>query len=387
MSLTNHITTAAQVRDAVEALAPTISARAAETEASRRVPTDLLEGLIKTGCFRLLLPASHGGVEADVPSAIRVIETLARADASVAWIVMIGGASWNDLTGLPRETFDAVFANGPDTIIAGAIAPTGVITPIGDGGYRVTGRWAFVSGCQHAKWLFVDCLEGFADGTPEMRIALLSPDQVVVEDTWTAFGLAGTASHHIRVDDVLVPAERTFSLQHGEPCVDATVAHISPPSLYSTCLAALALGIALGAIDDIVALAETKVPLLAGAPLATNPTFQLDLANADTELRAARALVYDSAESMWATAESGLELTLQQRARLRAGAVWATERAVSVVETAYRAGGGTAIYADCPLQRRLRDIHALTQHFLVRRDTLVTAGAVLAGQPVDVPVF
>jgi alkylation response protein AidB-like acyl-CoA dehydrogenase len=90
---------------------------------------------------------------------------------------------------------------------------------------------------------------------------------------------------------------------------------------------------------------------------------------------------------MWATAEAGLELTLQQRARLRAGAVWATDRALSVVETAYRAGGGTAIYAECPLQRRLRDIHALTQHFLVRRDTLVTAGAVLAGQPVDVPVF
>jgi alkylation response protein AidB-like acyl-CoA dehydrogenase len=124
MSLTNHITTAAQVRDAVEALAPTISARAAETEASRRLPADLLEELIKAGCFRLLLPASHGGVEADVPSAIRVIETLARADASVAWIVMIGGASWNDLTGLPRATFDAVFANGPDTIVAGAIAPT-----------------------------------------------------------------------------------------------------------------------------------------------------------------------------------------------------------------------------------------------------------------------
>jgi alkylation response protein AidB-like acyl-CoA dehydrogenase len=90
---------------------------------------------------------------------------------------------------------------------------------------------------------------------------------------------------------------------------------------------------------------------------------------------------------MWATAEAGLELTLEQRARLRAGAIWATDHALSVVETAYRAGGGTAIYAECALQRRLRDIHALTQHFLVRRDTLVTAGAVLAGQPVDVPVF
>ena len=387
MSLTNHLTTAAQVQQAVEALAPTISARAAETEASRRVPTDLLEELIRAGCFRLLVPASHGGIEADVPSALRIFETLGRSDASVAWIVMIGGASWIDLTGLPRATFDALYANGPDVIVAGAIAPTGVISPPGDGGYHVTGRWGFISGCEHATWLFFDCVEGFTDGAPDLRIALLSPDQVAIEDTWTAFGLSGTGSHHVGVDDVAVPAERTFSLQHAEPCVDATVAHISPPSLYSTCLTALALGIAEGALDDIVALSESKVPLLAGAPLATNPTFQFDLANADAELRAARSLTYESAELMWATAEAGLELTLQQRARLRAGAVWVTDRAVSVVETAYRAGGGTAIYAECPLQRRLRDIHALTQHFLVRRDTLVTAGAVLAGQPVDVPVF
>ena len=220
-----------------------------------------------------------------------------------------------------------------------------------------------------------------------MRIALLSPDQVVVEDTWTAFGLAGTASHHIRVDDVLVPAERTFSLQHGEPCVDATVAHISPPSLYSTCLAALALGIAQGALDDIVALSETKVPLLAGAPLATNPTFQLDLANADAELRAARAL------STSRRSRCGRPPRRASSSRWSNGRGCGPERSgppitpLSVVETAYRAGGGTAIYAECALQRRLRDIHALTQHFLVRRDTLVTAGAVLAGQPVDVPVF
>ena len=76
-----------------------------------------------------------------------------------------------------------------------------------------------------------------------------------------------------------------------------------------------------------------------------------------------------------------------ERARIRAAAVWATERAAAVVDMAYRSGGGTSLYADCPLQRRLRDIHALTQHFLVKRDTLTTAGAILAGQDVDVMVF
>ena len=90
---------------------------------------------------------------------------------------------------------------------------------------------------------------------------------------------------------------------------------------------------------------------------------------------------------MWATAVEGEPFTMRQRAQARAAAVWATTRAAAVVDTAYRSGGGTSIYADCPLQRRLRDVHTLTQHFLVRRDTMTTAGAVLAGQDVDVVVF
>ena len=90
---------------------------------------------------------------------------------------------------------------------------------------------------------------------------------------------------------------------------------------------------------------------------------------------------------MWATAGTGDPLTMEQRARGRASAVWAVDRATSVVTTAYRAGGGSSLYSDCPLQRRLRDIHALAQHFIVRRDTLVTAGAILAGQDVQLMVF
>jgi indole-3-acetate monooxygenase len=80
------------------------------------------------------------------------------------------------------------------------------------------------------------------------------------------------------------------------------------------------------------------------------------------------------------------ELTLEQRARIRAAGVWVTARSVAVVEAAYRSGGGSSIYVDCPLQRRLRDVHAVTQHFAVKPDTLTTAGAVLAGQDVTVPV-
>jgi alkylation response protein AidB-like acyl-CoA dehydrogenase len=317
---------------------------------------------------------------------MRVLESLARADGSVAWTVMIGAGSWIDLAHLPRGTFDALYANNPDAITAGVFNPTGSIAPIDDG-YQVTGRWSFASGCQHADVLFGNAIEGVVDGMPQIRGAVFAPADVAIEDTWSVSGLCGTGSHHFHVDDAVVPAERTYTPMSGEPCVDALIVHLPPPAVFSLVMASVALGIAQGALDDITVLASDKVPLLSPVALGGNPLFQFELATADTELRAARSLLYEEAGRIWAAAATGDPPTMERRAQVRASAVWTVERATSVVTAAYRAGGGTSLYADCPLQRRLRDIHALAQHFIVRRDTLVTAGAILAGQDVQLMVF
>jgi len=378
--------TAADALAATRALMPTISARADEIEAARRLPADLLEQLVGTGAFRLLLPPSHGGVGADLAGAMAVYEALSTADTSTGWTVMIGAASWHDLAGLPRATFDEIYADGPDVIMAGAINPTGAIEAV-DGGYRVTGRWGFASGCEHAHWIFGDCVEGVVDGVPQLRMALFAPDEVVIEDTWHVFGLSGTGSHHFRVDDVAVPSDRTFPTLNDQPCIDATSVRVPTPAMVSCLVACVAVGTAQGALDDIVDLATHKVPILDHAPLAANPTFQLALANADAELRAARSLLYDTAAWLWATALSGDEPTLAERARVRAAATWATARAAGVADVAYHSAGGSSLYRDSPLQRRLRDVHAVTQHFVVRPDTMTTAGAILAGNDIDVMVF
>ena len=370
----------------VAELLPTIAARAAEIEAARRVPRDLLDDLRTSGCFSVLVPTSHGGEGADLVTAMRLYEDLAAADASVAWIVMLGGGVWVDLVSLPRTTFDALFAAGPGVIFAGAFNPAGSITPT-DGDYLVTGRWGFASGCEHADWIYGNCVEGVVDGHPVLRAALFSPDDVVIENTWSATGMCATASHHYRVDGLRVPADRTFVPMGGEPCIDEPIARIHIPAFVSLVMSSAALGIARGALDDILALAGAKVPLLAASPLATNPLFQHEIAVADTELRASRSLLHATAEELWAAAVDGRPSSLEDLARTRAAAAWATERATHVVDTAYRLGGGTAVYADSPLQRRARDIHTLTQHFIVRPDTLTTAGAVLAGLEPDVPVF
>src|SRR6188474_2957105 len=138
------------VLDAVRSLAPKITARAAEIETARRLPRDLIRDLTAAGCFRMLVPRSHGGGGFDLPSAMSVIEELSRADASVAWTTVNLAGGWINVGSIPRATFDALYANGPDVILGGVFAPSGTAVPV-DGGYRVTGRWAFASGCEDCQ--------------------------------------------------------------------------------------------------------------------------------------------------------------------------------------------------------------------------------------------
>jgi alkylation response protein AidB-like acyl-CoA dehydrogenase len=281
---------------------------------------------------------------------------------------------------------DALFAN-PDTIVAGAFNPTGSITPADDG-FRAHGRWSFASGCEHADWIYGNCVELDGDsGEGRLRTAVFAPEQVVIEDTWRESGLRGTGSHHFHVDDAFVAADRTLIALVDEPTIDTPVVRIPVVSLIGLMIASVALGTAHGALDDIVAIATEKVPLLAHGALATDTVFHIELATADTDFRAARALLHDVAGAAWDMAVAGEPFDDVQRARMRAAAVWVTERAAAVVDAAYRAGGGSSLYDDCPLQRRLRDVHAITQHFVVKPGTLATAGAVLAGQELETPVF
>ena len=142
-----------------------------------------------------------------------------------------------------------------------------------------------------------------------------------------------------------------------------------------------------GALDDVVSMSAPRVPLFASVPVADDPVFQHDTAHADAALRAARSLLYDTTRHVWDLAERRVEPTPRDRADVRAAAVWIAAQARSVTSTAYHWGGGAAIYGDNPLQRRLRDLDTLSQHFLLRRNTLTTAGSILTGHDLDTPLF
>jgi alkylation response protein AidB-like acyl-CoA dehydrogenase len=185
-----------------------------------------------------------------------------------------------------------------------------------------------------------------------------------------------------------VPVERTAGALHDPPNVDSPWTRIPIPASIALAMAPVPLGIARGALGDVVELTGSKVPLLGSSATAADPVFEHQLAEADAQLRAARAGLLEVAEKAWSMAVAGDEFTPLDRAHLRATAVHAATTARSVVELAYRWGGGSSLYLESPLQRRLRDVHAVNQHFLLRpAATLITCGAVLAGQNPELTIF
>lgn len=215
-----------------------------------------------------------------------------------------------------------------------------------------------------------------------MRMMVLPSSDVTILDTWATLGMRGTGSHDFTVTDAHVPDEWSFSV-FEPPELDFTALRIPELTLSSMSIAAVATGIAEGALGEVFSLASGKVPMFAESTLAGSPLFRTEIGDASAALRAARAMLHRDAAEAWGLALRGAPFDDITRARFRSDTAWIAATAAGVVDVAYRAGGGTSLYTDSPLQLRLRDIRTLTQHFAVKRDTFTTAGAVLAGQDVD----
>jgi alkylation response protein AidB-like acyl-CoA dehydrogenase len=369
-------------------LAPAIRQRSTEIEQARRVPLDLIAQLKAAGCFRMHVPTEYGGDDLTLSQALDVIEELARADGSTGWTTMIGCDAPALFARLPRTTFDAIYADGPDVIGAGATAPKGQARRV-EGGYCVSGQWSFASGCQHADWLIAHAVivdrAGQPEllGAPDMRVAVFPRNQAEIVDTWRVVGLQGTGSHDFRLRDVYCPEERTFGLM-GPPCLPYAGFAIPILGRLSVSLAAVALGIGRGALDDIAELADSgKRRMFASRRLAESVVFQDKLGEADATVRGARALLHTDVDATWAKASRGEEFSPLERLRVRATAAYVVRLMAQVVDFAYTAGGGSAIYQASPLQRRLRDIHALTQHVGVSGEAFEYVGALLTGEELD----
>jgi alkylation response protein AidB-like acyl-CoA dehydrogenase len=374
-----------------EAVRPAVAAASNEIESSRRLPPPLLDRLHEARLFRLLLPRSSNGIETDPVTFFHVMEVIAQADASTAWCLSQASGCSMSAAYLDLPVAQAIFGDDPHAVLAWGPGPRAKAVEC-EGGYRVTGVWAFASGGRHATWLGAHCPIDKADGSPRLhadgkqqeRTMLVRARDVTWTDIWNTVGLRGTASDQFALDDTFVRADhsmtRDFERERRE---SGPLYRISAHTCFQVGFAGVACGIARGALDSFVDLARNKVPFGMRSPLRDNAVVQSGLAQAEVNLRSARGFVLQSMAGIWNDLCAGATITIPQRVTIRMASTNAIQKARDAVDFAYHTAGATAIFENHPLERRFRDMHTVTQQLQGRLSHFETVGAWIMGADND----
>jgi len=371
-------------------LAPTITAAADETERIRRIPEPLLDELHEARLFRMLYPRSVGGDEVEPATYIDAVGELARADGSVGWCVSIANSIGLFAPYLDLDSARTVFGDQRATCAWGP--PNDCRGIAVRGGYRVSGRWDFASGCRHATWMGAHGTVVEPDGSlrrndagrPTVRTWLFPAKQARLLDNWDPIGLRGTASESYSVEDLFVPEEFTGTREDPSLRRDPGPLYAFPQqTLYSVGIASVALGIARGMLEAFVELALRKTPRGSGR-LADNAVIQAEVARAEARLGAARTYLLDTVSEIYRRAGPTAPIDVMDRARARLAGSHAITSAVAVADYTYKAASVDAIFPGSPFERRFRDIHTLSQQIQSRDAHYETVGQVLFGSPPEV---
>ena len=374
--------------DAARALGPAIEATADQIERDRLLSRDLVDALFDAGLFTMLLPASLGGAELDLPTFIRAVEEIARADGSVAWCIGQANGLAAYMAYLDRRVAQDVFsqkrtilANGPGE----GNRPGRALEVVG--GYLVTGKWLFASGIGHATWLLAICqlfdrtgnqlLD--AGGKQMQRLLLLPKSSAAMHDVWHVSGLRGTGSQGFSVADLFVPADHVLWFAPERRNETGPLYLFSNNGIFGPAFGSVALGLAHTSLGDIVDFAAGKVPRGMERSIRENATVQSSVAIAQARLGAARAYLQQTLAEVWHAVARSHQLTVDQQVAVRLAATHATHEAAAVVDTAYTLAGSNAIFEDRPFERRFRDIHAVTQQLQGRRAHYELVGKYLLG--------
>jgi alkylation response protein AidB-like acyl-CoA dehydrogenase len=355
-----------------------IAARREEFDRLSHVPREVIAKLKRAGVYRAATPRCFGG-DALAPTAfLDMIERIAVADGSAAWVASFGSANVY-LAALPLATQAHIYADGPDQVFAGGLFPVQPAQPA-DGGWRVNGTWKFASGCKGADWLGVGIATS-APGVPgKPRTAVFRPHQVEIVENWDVVGMQGTGSHDLRVTDQFIADDWTF-VRGGEPCVDEPLYRYPTIAYAAQVLAVVNLGLARAALDVANQMAGGRKTTTGAPQLADRAYYRIELAKAEAQLRSARAFFYDTTDTVWQSILAGNRVTPEQVSLLRLAATQIAREGADVVQRAYRLGGTMAIYRTHPLQRLLRDSMVVTQHAFLGEGNFDGAGAVFVGVP------
>jgi indole-3-acetate monooxygenase len=357
-----------------------IAARRDEFDQLSHVPRDMIATMKRARIFRAGTPKCFGGDALAPADFLRVLERIAVADGSAAWVAAFGSANVY-LAALSVEIQREIYAEGPDQVFAGGLYPVQPAAAA-TGGWTVSGQWHFASGCKGADWIGVGIggapagSDGPNAGKP--LTAVFRAEEVEIVDNWNVVGMQGTGSHDLRLKDKFVADPWTF-VRGGCAVIDEPLYKYPAVSYQAEVHAAVNVGLARAALD-LAAEMSGGMKTTTGAPrLADRAYFRIELGRAEAQWRSARAFFYQASEDAWNSITAGNPVTAEQTSLLRLSATHAAHVCADVVQQAYRLAGVAAIYRNHRMQQLVRDSMVVTQHAFLGEATYDGAGAIFAG--------
>jgi alkylation response protein AidB-like acyl-CoA dehydrogenase len=370
----------------LDALIDEVERRRDEFDALSHVPRDMVAKMKRAGIFRASTPKRFGGDALPPPRFLEMLERIAIADGSTAWVAAFGSAN-TYLASLPVETQAEIYASGPDQVFAGGLYPLQKAERL-EGGYRVSGQWRFASGCKGADWIGVG-IGGAPAGADDKNAgkpftAVFPASEVEIVENWNVVGMQGTGSHDLRLKDKYVDERWTF-VRGGVALIDEPLYRYPAVSYQAQVHAAVNVGLARAALDLLAGMSGVTKTTTGAPRLADRAYYRSGLAQAEAQWRSARAFFFDAAEASWRTVLAGDPVLPAEANLLRLSATHAAHTCADIVMQAYKMAGVGAIYRESRMQRLVRDSIVVTQHAFLGEGTYDASGAVFVGIPPVTP--
>ena len=358
------------VLDGVRDLLPAIRERADEAERLRVVPEASIKELEEVGFFRLRQPRRFDGYEADPVDFYTAVRDIAGACGSTGWVSSVVGVHPWQVALFPDEAQQAVWGADTSTRLSSSYAPTGKAT-VTEGGYTLSGKWSFSSGCDHCSWVLLGGLVFNADGNVvDFKTFMVPRESYTIVDVWHMVGLSGTGSNDIVVDDVFVPEAFTLSMGDTGRCFGpgqeqnpSELYKLPFHSIFTGTITTPIIGMARGAYAEHVDMQQKRVrAAYLGEKASLDPFAAVRIARASSEIDAAWALLVNNIREEQAHVAKGEQIPLGLRLRVRRDQVLGTQRAIDAIDSLFEASGGRALTQGTYLQRAWRDAHAGRVH-------------------------
>lgn len=390
----NHVQTFAAHDDypeypgplSLDVLIDEVERRRDDFDALSYIPRDMVAKMKRAGIFRAGTPRRFGGDALPPHQFLALLERIAIADGSTAWVAAFGSAN-TYLASLPVETQAKLYATGPDQVFAGGLYPLQKAVRV-PGGFTVSGQWRFASGCKGADWIGVG-IGGAPGGANDPNAgkpftAVFPSSEVEIVDNWNVVGMQGTGSHDLRLKDKFVDEQWTF-VRGGAATIDEPLYRYPTVTYQAQVHAAVNIGLARAALDLLAGMSGVTQTTTGAPRLADRAYYRSGLAQAEARLRSARAFFFESAEAAWRTILAGDPVTPAEANILRLSATYAAHSCADVVMEAYKMAGIGAIYRESRLQRLVRDSIVVTQHAFLGEGTYDASGALFVGVPPVTP--